>query len=97
MMTMSVPAASRISATSLVARASPPRCPRVAMLRMNTPASAACAFMRTRSPRIAPPVKGLDGSTAMMPTVRPARRISIVSRSTSVLLPEPGAPVMPTM
>ena len=52
--------------------ASPPRWPRVAMLRTNTPASSACALMRTRSPRIAPPVNGLVGSTASTPTVRPA-------------------------
>src|SRR5438093_932352 len=38
------------------------------MLRMNTPASCACACMRTRSPRIAPPVYGLVGSTASTPT-----------------------------
>ncbi len=31
--------------------------------------------MRTRSPRSAPPVKGLVGSTAMMPTVRPAAAV----------------------
>ena len=46
----------------------PPRWPRVAMLRMNTPSSPACACMRTRSPRIAPPVNGLVGSTATTPT-----------------------------
>ena len=61
MITKSRPAASSTSAASLVARASPPRWPRVAMLRMNTPASPACACMRTRSPRMAPPVKGLVG------------------------------------
>ena len=37
----SLPAASRIDATSPVARATPPRWPRVAMLRMNTPSSPA--------------------------------------------------------
>ena len=65
MMTMSLPAASSTSAASPVARASPPRWPRVAMLRMNTPASPACACIRTRSPRTAPPVNGLVGSTAI--------------------------------
>ena len=80
MRTTSLPAASRTSATSLVARARPPRWPRVAMLRMKTPASAACACMRTRSPRIAPPVNGLVGSTATMPTVGPGARSSAVSR-----------------
>ena len=56
MRTTSLPEASRTSAASAVARASPPRWPRVAMLRMKTPLSATCACMRTRSPRIAPPV-----------------------------------------
>ena len=50
-----------------------PSCPRVAMLRMNTPSSPACRPIRTRSPRMAPPVKGLVGSTAITPTARPAR------------------------
>jgi hypothetical protein len=51
--------------------------------------------MRTRSPSSAPPEKGLVGSTATMPTVRPARRQCSASASTSVLLPAPGGPVMP--
>ena len=38
------------------------------MLRMNTPASCACACMRTRSPSMAPPLNGLVGSTASTPT-----------------------------
>src|SRR5260370_27464911 len=49
--------------------------------------------MRMRSPRIAPPVYGLVGSTAIMPTVRSCLRYSRASWSTSVLLPAPGAPV----
>ena len=48
-----------------------PRWPRVAMLRMNTPGSLACAPIRTRSPSRAPPVNGLVGSTAITPTVWP--------------------------
>jgi hypothetical protein len=64
-----LPAASRTRAASAVACASPPRKPRVAIERMKTPASAACPCMRMRSPRIAPPVKGLVGSTARIPTV----------------------------
>ena len=65
------------------------------MLRMNTPGSAAWAFIRTRSPRTAPPENGLVGSTAITPTFMPPRRISAMRRSTSVLLPVPGAPVTP--
>src|SRR5690606_8214603 len=62
---------------------------------MYTPASSACACIRTRSPRMAPPVNGLEGSTAMTPTVRPSCRYAAMSRSTMVLLPAPGGPVMP--
>ena len=61
-----------LDAASPVARARPPRCPRVAMLRMNTPSSAAWVCMRSRSPRTAPPRNGLVGSTAMTPTVGPS-------------------------
>ena len=43
------------------------------MERMNTPGSVAWACMRMRSPRMAPPLKGEVGSTAMMPTVLPWR------------------------
>src|SRR5436309_1484823 len=51
--------------------------------------------MRMRSPRMAPPVNGLLGSTAMIPTVLFFLRNSAARRSTSVLLPEPGLPVTP--
>src|SRR5574341_1069514 len=51
--------------------------------------------MRTRSARMAPPLNGLVGSTATIPTVLPRRRNSCASLSTSVLLPLPGAPVTP--
>ncbi len=53
--TQSNPAASRSFWVSAVARASPPRLPRVAMLRMKTPGSRVCACIRIRSPRTAPP------------------------------------------
>src|SRR3974377_1804625 len=49
--------------------------------------------MRMRSPRIAPPLKGLVGSTAMMPIVLPCLRYSRAIWSTNVLLPAPGEPV----
>ena len=52
--------------------------------------------MRIRSPRMAPPEKGLVGSTAIMPTVCPCWRAWAVSASVMVLLPAPGGPVMPT-
>ena len=47
MITRLLPAASSTSAASLVARARPPMWPRVAMLRMNTSGSCACACMRS--------------------------------------------------
>jgi hypothetical protein len=62
---------------------------------MNTPSSVAWSCMRMRSPRIAPPLKGLLGSIARMPTSSPAPRMSPMSLSVSVDLPEPGAPVTP--
>src|SRR5712692_8902681 len=49
-----------------------------------------------RSPRTAPPVNGLLGSTATTPTVLPCCRITCRSRSTRELLPLPGGPVIPT-
>src|ERR1700721_894976 len=53
------------------------------------------SWKRMRSPRMAPPVKGLVGSTAMTPTVLLASRNARARRSTRVLLPAPGEPVMP--
>ncbi len=39
---------------------------------------------------------GDDGSTATTATVRPDARTSPIRAATSVLLPAPGAPVIPT-
>ena len=39
---------------------------------------------------------GLDGSTAITATVRPALRTSAISDATSVDFPAPGGPVIPT-
>ena len=97
MMTMSMPRASMTNATSEVERDNPPRAPRVARLRMNTPSSQECRFMRMRSPRMAPPVKGLVGSMATTPTFFPLARNEAVTWSTRVDLPAPGGPVMPMM
>ena len=92
----SKPAASSTVAAATDEAASPPAWPREAMLRMKTPSSAAYDCIRTRSPRSAPPVIGDDGSTAMTATDRPPARSSPMSAATSVLLPAPGAPVIPT-
>src|ERR1017187_515980 len=97
MMTYSMPAASMRRARSAVARASPPMVPRVAMERMKMPGSAWCCCMRMRSPRMAPPEMRLLGSTARMAMVLPRWRNCQARASTSVLLPAPGGPVMPTM
>ena len=95
-MTTSLPKASSSSTTSSVLRASPPMTPRVAMLRMKTPESLCSSIIRTRSPRMAPPVNGLVGSTATMPTDLPRARYSAASRVVRVDLPEPGGPVTPS-
>ena len=68
------PQASSTRTTSAVDRESPPSWPRVAIERMNTSPSSACRCIRMRSPRIAPPVKGDDGSTATTPTRIPCLR-----------------------
>ena len=94
--TTSLPMASSTATRSAVERDRPPRWPRVPSERMKTPSSVAWSCMRMRSPRMAPPVKGLVGSTAMTPTVRPARRWAAMSRSVRVDFPAPGAPVRPT-
>src|SRR5438093_6571 len=54
---------------------------------MNTPGSRKWACMRMRSPSTAPPLKGLVGSTAMMPTRWPAAVRRAVMRSVSVDFP----------
>src|SRR5258708_1576525 len=51
--------------------------------------------MRMRPPSSAPPETGLDGSTASTPTVLPSARSTEIIWSHRVLLPAPGAPVMP--
>src|SRR3954468_15809892 len=63
---------------------------------MYTPRSVVCSCIRTRSPRIAPPVNGLDGSTASTPTRRPPARNCRTSSLVVVDLPTPGEPVSPT-
>ena len=83
--------------TSSVARDSPPSAPLEARLRIKTPRSVLRSCIRTRSPSRAPPVNGEVGSTATMPTVLSCRRYSWANWPTKVLLPDPGAPVIPTI
>jgi len=94
-MMMSLPRTSITWMASPTALARPPRAPRVARLRTKTPGSSAWRCMRMRSPRMAPPVKGLVGSTASTPTVLPFLRKQSMRPSVSVLFPAPGEPVMP--
>ena len=90
------PKASNRARVATVAPARPPRAPRLASERMYTPWSWWWRIMRMRSPRMAPPVKGLLGSTASTATRSPRLRASSISRSVRVLLPAPGLPVRPT-
>src|SRR6185295_1732042 len=91
------PEASSRSAASCVVRASPPGVPRVAIDRMNTRPPSAILAIRMRSPRRAPPVKGLVGSTATIATFSPRATKAAVSSSTVVDFPTPGGPVSPTL
>ena len=77
--------------------ASPPACPRDAIERMNTSAIAGVglhpdpvAEQRAAGDR----ARRVDRDRP--PTVRPASRTSAISAETSVDLPEPGGPVIPT-
>ena len=69
----------------------------MAIERMNTPGSVAWSCMRTRSPRIAPPLNGEDGSMASTATSRSSERMWPIVTLVSVDLPAPGAPVSPTV
>ena len=97
MITTSKPAASNMSTAVKAERARPPVDPLVAMLRMNTPSSITRLVILILSPRIAPPENGLEGSIAMMPTLRPSFRMVSTNLLTSVDFPLPGTPVSPTM
>jgi hypothetical protein len=95
MMIGSNPAASNTVAADNVFCAKPPPKRRDAMLRMNTPGSACHSVIRIRSPSVAPPVNGLDGSIAITATFAPASRYDRIISLTSVDLPPPGGPVTP--
>jgi hypothetical protein len=69
----------------------------VAIERMKTPSSVARVIIRILSPRIAPPVNGLEGSIARTATRRPSSRQCPIRRSARVDFPAPGGPVMPTI
>ena len=62
---------------------------------MNAFGSWASRVIRVLSPRIQPPVSVDEGSTASTATLWPSSVRCVPSVSISVLLPTPGAPVMP--
>ena len=95
--TSSLPAASMSSAAWSAASDRPPSAPRLAIERMKTPGSRKCSVRRIRSPSSAPWVKGELGSIESTATSRSASRRSFVRAPMSVDLPDPGAPVRPTI
>ena len=94
--TTSYPAASTMTIASRVAVATPPSVPDVGDGRMNASGSTARRSMRVLSPRMLPPVRVDDGSTASTATRRPSPVSFVPSASMNVDLPTPGTPVMPT-
>ena len=95
--TSSNPIAENRSAAAGAAADSPPSSPRLDIDRMNTPLSVLCSPIRTRSPSNAPPLNGLDGSTASTATRRSRARNRLIMAVVRVDFPTPGGPVRPTM
>ena len=94
--TMSWPAASSTSIASRVFSVTPPSVPAVGLGRMKARASTDSRSMRVLSPRIDPPDRLDDGSTASTATRWPRSISSSPSASMKVLLPTPGTPEMPS-
>ncbi len=92
----SKPAASHSSMVSRVLAATPPSVPDDGEGRMKALRSTESCVMRVLSPRIEPPVRDDDGSTASTATLWPAATRLDPSVSMVVDLPTPGTPVMPT-
>ncbi len=63
---------------------------------MNAFSSTASRAIRVLSPRIEPPLRVEDGSTASTATLRPCCVRKLPSASIVADLPTPGVPVMPT-
>jgi hypothetical protein len=95
-MTTSKPAASTSTIASRVARATPPSVPEVGDGRMKAWGSTARSAMRVLSPRMLPPVRDEDGSTASTATRFPAFVRSVPRALMKVDFPTPGTPLMPT-
>ena len=85
----SLPLASSISHASLAFFESPPRLPLVAIERMKVSLSLPESCILILSPSNAPPVNGLVGSTAIIPTLYPFSLSNFASPLVIVLLPAP--------
>ena len=95
--TTSYPAASHKMIASRVRRATPPSAARLGEGRIKAPGSRLSRSIRVLSPRIEPPVRADDGSTARTATRRPDA-VSIEPKlSIKVDLPTPGVPVRPSL
>src|SRR5262245_25502245 len=81
---------------SRVRRATPPSDPPDGLGRMNASGATESRAMRVLSPRMLPPERALDGSTASTATRLPCAMRWRPKASMNVLLPTPGTPVMPT-
>ena len=90
------PAASQSSMVSRVLAATPPSVPDEGEGRMKALRSTESRAMRVLSPRIEPPVRDDDGSTASTATLWPAATRFPPSVSMVVDFPTPGTPVTPT-
>ena len=94
-MTTSKPAASQRSMVSRVLAATPPSVPEEGEGRTKAAGSAESRFMRVLSPRIEPPLRTDEGSTASTATLWPRAVRLEPSASISVDLPAPGTPLRP--
>ena len=92
----SKPAASQASAASRVRRVTPPSVAPAGDGRMKASGAWARRCMRVLSPRIEPPERRLEGSTASTATWWPCSITCAPSASIRVDLPAPGVPEMPS-
>ena len=92
---MSKPAASQTSIASRVLLATPPSVPPAGLGRMKARSCAESRSIRVLSPRIEPPDRLDEGSTASTATRWPAAIHCRPSASMKVDLPTPGTPEMP--
>jgi hypothetical protein len=93
--TTSKPAASQSVTASRVRRATPPSCEDEGEGRMNAPFSRLSRSIRVLSPRIEPPDRAEEGSTASTATRSPSSISIMPKASMKVDLPTPGVPDIP--